>query len=357
MTSTEPPRKPQAFTIEEATLSEVKIPPDAIDDASVEPGEDRGSKETNGRMSSSERVRRGIRWGAVLVSAAGALASLAFGLWFARFVSIAVERQDWIGWTAAALLALIAIAGAAILLREIIGFARLARLSHLKQEAERSLRERDGVAERRIVDRIAAMLAHRPELKWHLARLHEHARDVRDPGDLFRLTDRDLLAPLDNEARRIVTRTAKRVSIATAISPMAFFSVAWVLVENVRLLRALASLYGGRPGLVGTARLGRMVFIHLVATGGVALTDDLLGQFLGQDMLRRLSRRLGEGIFNAALTARIGTAAIEVIRPLPFIEARPVRVRDFLAELTRASDAQSTTSAGGRARGNAERRP
>jgi putative membrane protein len=354
MSSTDTPRKPQAFTVDEATISEAKVPPEAMDSVGGEPDEDLAAQEATARPSPSERLQRGIRWGAVLVSAASALASLAFALWFARFVSIAVERQDWIGWTAAALLALVAIAGAAILLREIVGFARLARLSHLKQEAERSLRERDGAAERRIVDRIAAMLAHRPELKWHLARLHEHARDVRDPGDLFRLTDRDLLAPLDNEARRIVTRTAKRVSIATAISPVAFFSVAWVLVENVRLLRALASLYGGRPGLVGTARLGRMVFIHLVATGGVALTDDLLGQFLGQDMLRRLSRRLGEGIFNAALTARIGTAAIEVIRPLPFIEARPVRVRDFLVELTRGPEAQTT---GGRARGNAERRP
>ena len=52
------------------------------------------------------------------------------------------------------------------------------------------------------------------------------------------------------------------------------------------------------------------------------MTDDLLGQFLGQDILRRLSRRLGEGAFNGALTARIGIAAIEVIRPLPFLAAK-----------------------------------
>ena len=56
---------------------------------------------------------------------------------------------------------------------------------------------------------------------------------------------------------------------------------------------------------------------------------------LGQDLVRRLSRRLGEGIFHAALTARIGAAAVEVTRPLPFIEAPPIRVRDFLGELMR----------------------
>ena len=66
-----------------------------------------------------------------------------------------------------------------------------------------------------------------------------------------------------------------------------------------------------------------MVLAHIIATGGIALTDDLLGQFLGQDLLRRLSRRLGEGAFNGALTARMGVAAIEVIRPLPFLAAKP----------------------------------
>ena len=101
------------------------------------------------------------------------------------------------------------------------------------------------------------------------------------------------------------------------------------------MMRGLAALYGGRPGLIGALRLARLVVGHLVATGGIALTDDLIGQFIGQDVLRRLSRRLGEGAFNGALTARLGAAAIDVIRPLPFIEATPVRARDFVAEMFR----------------------
>lgn len=329
------PRKPAAFTLDEAHVSAAP-PPIAADD-----GEPSTSQPTSWSVPSVETLRRGFRWGALLVSAASALASLALGLWFARFVSVAVERQDWIGWTAFSLACLIILAGLAILIREVAGFFRLARLGRLKQQAERALREGDRALERTTVRRIAEMLAHRSELRWHLARLHQHERDVRDAGDLFRLADRELMGALDTQARRIVARTAKRVSVATAISPAAIFAVGWVLIENLRLLRVLAGLYGGRPGFFATARLARMVFTHVVATGGIALTDDLLGQFLGQDLLRRLSRRLGEGIFNGALTARIGAAAIEVIRPLPFLEARPVRARDFLAELTRRSPAGS----------------
>jgi putative membrane protein len=157
----------------------------------------------------------------------------------------------------------------------------------------------------------------------------------------MRLADRDLMQVIDGEARRLVAKAAKRVTVVTAISPAAFVSVGYVLVENLRLLRNLAGLYGGRPGFAGTARLARMVLAHIVATGSIALTDDLLGQFLGQDLLRRVSRRLGEGVFNGALTARIGAAAVEVTRPLPFIEAPPVRVRDFLGELMRRAPSAS----------------
>jgi putative membrane protein len=144
-----------------------------------------------------------------------------------------------------------------------------------------------------------------------------------------------MVAPLDAEARRLVTRSAKRVATVTAMSPMVLIAVGYVAVENLRLLRLLATLYGGRPGVIAVLRLARMVFTHVVATGGIALTDDLLGQFLGQDLLRRLSRRLGEGAFNGALTARLGVAALEVIRPLPFLASKPPRVRDVLAEALR----------------------
>ena len=58
----------------------------------------------------------------------------------------------------------------------------------------------------------------------------------------------------------------------------------------------------------------------------------------------RLSRRLGEGAFNGALTARIGAAAVEVCRPLPFIAAPPIRARDMLAEAFRRTGTSATAT-------------
>jgi putative membrane protein len=280
-------------------------------------------------------LSRGFRWGAMLLSAMAGLVVLATITWFTRYIEVALARQDWIGWTAFALLCLVGLSAIVLILREIVGMFRLKRLGTLRQEVTHALHDNDLPAERRAIRDLKGILSRRPDLQWHLARFSEHERAVLNAGDLLKLADRDLMMPLDQEARRTILAAAKRIGMVTAISPMAWIAMLYVLIENLRMLRAIAGLYGGRPGPIGALRLGKLVVGHIIATGGVAMTDDLLGQFLGQDLLRRLSRRLGEGAFNGALTARVGAAAIDVCRPLPFISAPPVRARDMLAEAFR----------------------
>lgn len=330
MTATPPPRRPRVFSPDDVDLSSLSdIAP--FDTPPQLPADD-ATATVQGLQSA---VRRGIRWGAVFLSAVASLTLLAASVAFTGFVSEAMSRNDWVGWLATALAAVATVSLAAIILREIVGLFRLARLSGLRRTVATVLRDRDVAGERGAVRDLKALYSGRPAQKWGLARLGEHERDVRDPGDLLALAERELIVPLDDEARRAVLRAAKRVSIVTAMSPMIWIAMIYVLVENLRLLRGLAGLYGGRPGIVGGLRIARMVMTHIIATGGLALTDDLAGQFLGQDLLRRLSRRLGEGVFNGALTARIGVAAIEVTRPLPILEATPVRARDLIPELFR----------------------
>jgi putative membrane protein len=328
-----PPRQPRAFAPDDPDLV-VDASPD-IDGAPADGAAAGAAAGDAGvaRPTLAELGRRGLRWGAVLVSALAGAAVLSLVAWLARFVSAALAREDWIGSATLALLLIAAFAALMMVLRELIGFARVARLGRLKTEIVSAIAEGDRKAERKAAQRVAALYAGRGAEAWGLRRFREHARDVHDPGELLALLEREVMQPLDGEARRLVTRAAKRVATVTALSPMALIAVGYVLIENLRLLRALATLYGARPGLAGVVRLARLVFGHVVATGGVAMTDDLLGQFLGQDLVRRLSRRLGEGAFNGALTARIGVTALEVIRPVPFRTAKPPRIRDVLAEV------------------------
>ncbi len=329
-------RRPRAFAMDDPAIDVVEERQHVADtapDGELPPRPMPPREDGWGERLATLSLDRSFRWGSLLFSAALGLASLAFALWFVRFTAIAFTRNDWVGWLAFGLLLLVALCVAVLTGREIRGILRFRRLGRIKADAERALRDGDKRAEALAVKRITAAYRGRPALKWSLARLDEHAKAVHDPGDLFRITDRDVLLPLDGEARRLVAASARRVAVVSAISPTGFLTVGWVLVENLRLLRALAGLYGGRPGFVGTMRLARMVFVNIVATGGIAMTDDLFGQFLGQDLIRRLSARLGESVFNAALTARVGAAAIGVIRPLPYIEAPPIRARDFMGEI------------------------
>ena len=99
----------------------------------------------------------------------------------------------------------------------------------------------------------------------------------------------------------------------------------FVLITALGLVRKLALLYGGRPGTLGLITLMRHAVSHLALTGGMAASDSLIQQMIGHGLAAKLSARLGEGVLNGLLTARLGLAAIEVIRPLPFTALRRPR--------------------------------
>lgn len=288
-------------------------------------------------------MRRRLRWGALLLSSLTALAGLALSLWLADTVAAMLARRDAIGWLVVALLALAAFAALMLILREAWALARLARLGRTRADAETALTQGDKARARGALDRLKRLQSGRPELAWGRARLAEHEGDIMDARELLTLAERELVAPLDARAHAIVAGSARRVSVLTAVSPLALIDMVFVAVENLRMLRRLATLYGARPGMLGLVKLARMVVTHIVLTGGVALGDDVIHQMIGHGLTARLSARLGEGLFNGALTTRIGIAAIDVCRPLPYLEARRPRFRDLVAKVAdlKASEGQA----------------
>jgi putative membrane protein len=228
-----------------------------------------------------------------------------------------------------------------VIVREIIGLVRLAAVESLRNRAAEIITSDDREAGKALT---AALLSHTrriPRLARARARLDDHRNDIIDGRDLVHLAERELMAPLDIEARRLVAASAKRVSVVTAISPRAAVDMVFVLINALNLVRKLAALYGGRPGALGMFKLFRQVMSHLAVTGGVSVTDSLIQQVVGHGIAARLSARLGEGMVNGLLTARLGLLAMDVVRPLPFSALPRPSLNDLAGSLLRTSDSSA----------------
>ncbi|WP_424942311.1 YcjF family protein [Aliiroseovarius crassostreae] len=234
------------------------------------------------------------------------------------FVTGLIDRNPALGVVALALLVAFLAVALALAVKEMLALVRLKRVDRLQHAVSEAIAHQDLGEARRAVDQLTRFYRGRAELKWGLDRLAERRDDMFDADSLVALAENELMSPLDQAALREVEAAARQVATVTAIVPVALADVIAALTSNIRMIRRVAEIYGGRAGTMGSWRLLRAVMTHLVATGAVAVGDDLLGSLAGGSILSKLSRRFGEGVVNGALTARVGVAAIETCRPLPF---------------------------------------
>lgn len=338
-----PRRVPAAFTYEDntETRTETKRPtrkpanfPDRIvltadeDDPFLNP-----EKDVPPLPVAAPRKRR-TSFGKIALGAFGVLFSLAFGLWTDSLVHNLFTRADWLGYAALAALAIGILAVIAIVIRETAGMMRLAAVQAIKAEAEEAIIETKPAKARALVKSLETLLTDKAETARGRATLKAAEGDIIDAPHLIALAERELLAPLDRQARGLIVNASKRVSIVTAVSPRAIVDLLYVLYEAARLIRAMAELYGGRPGTLGMVRLMRDVLAHLAVTGSIAVGDSLVQQVLGHGLASRLSARLGEGVINGLMTARIGIAAMDLCRPLAFRALKRPGIGDFIGDLT-----------------------
>ncbi|MFL5067899.1 MAG: YcjF family protein [Xanthobacteraceae bacterium] len=279
------------------------------------------------------RRRRGLPWGSLFWSALAGLVALGFGLAVVKLVEDLFARSEPLGYFALALATLAAIALAAVAAREAAGLIRLNAVERLRERADTAIATDDREVARGVVQDLLAVERQEPRLARARSEMQTHLGEIIDGADLVRLAERELMAPLDQDARRLVAAAAKRVSVVTAVSPRAAVDMAFVFITVIVLVRRLADLYGARPGALGLVRLLRLTITHLAVTGGMAASDSLIQQVLGHGVAAKVSARLGEGVLNGLLTARLGLAAIEVARPLPFAALPKPAIGDLAGDL------------------------
>lgn len=328
----EPPRRaPRAFTLDgaEAVASGARQRPaveieEATESAPFEtPAEPDEQAASSGLFSLSS-----LFWTALSLLFTLYLADAAWSL-----ILSLEAKSPWVGQIALGLIGVVALGLAAFLLRELFAVLRMRKVTGLREQAAALVLVPDAKAVRRLVLALRDFYARDAMSAKGRAEIDRALDELHDPATLLAITERAVLKPKDDAARRAIAATAQRVSVVTALSPRALVDVVFVLVQSVALIRALSSIYGGRASGFGLLRLSARVLSHLAVTGGVAMADSLVSQILGAGLAARLSARLGEGVLNGVLTARVGIAALDLCRPLPFIECSPI----ILSEVVKSS--------------------
>jgi len=263
------------------------------------------------------------------------LAGLALSLSLYAFIEDLFARIPVLGSVAAALAVLAVVGLLGMVLREWFAIRRLKEVESLRRRADKAVESDNRKAAMAVLSDLGDLYADRPTTARGRNAMKAHMREIIDGRDLIGLGEREILNPLDREAVRAIVSSSRRVAAVTALSPRALVDVAFVVFAALSLVRRIATIYGGRPGTLGFFRVLRHAIAHLAVTGGMAAGDTMVGEVIGKGIAAKLSAKLGEGIVNGLMTARLGLATLDVLRPLPFTATRRPRVNDILAEIAR----------------------
>ena len=334
------PPRPRAFRLDDvrvkvddapaqeahaATIASQYEPiPASAQPAPIDEGElDVEAAQKRGLLARTRPSLAGLLWSGV-----AGLVSLGLGLWMTSLIEGLFAKAESLGFVGVAFGALFLIGLIGLIGREIYAVARQRGVAelHVALAAAHAADDRD--AARKLVSKLIAIYRDRPETARARAEVMDAARAIVDGRDLIDVAERALLRPLDEKTQAEIAVAAKRVSLVTAVSPRAVLDVVFVVAQIVRLVRRIAEIYGGRPGLFGLVRLARSIGAHLAVTGGMAIGDSVLQQLVGHGVASRISARMGEGLLNGLLTARVGLSALAICRPAPFGVVKPPRLSD-----------------------------
>lgn len=267
-------------------------------------------------------------WAGLFGAALGGLVSLWLGLQLEMLLEALFARSTTFGVIGLGLVGVVVTAVVVLATREIVSVLRQRQVAGLHIGLAQAREADDFKEARRLVGELAALYNGRPETARARNQINALMREIVDGRDLIDFTERALVVPLDAQVRKEIVSAAKRVSMVTALAPRAIIDIVFVAAQAIMLIRRIATIYGGRPGFLGFLRLLKSVGAHLAITGGLAAGDSVLQAVVGHGIAAKLSARLGEGVLNGLLTARVGISAMAVCRPMPFASGRAPGISD-----------------------------
>ena len=272
-------------------------------------------------------------WRRLLVLGGAGFLTALLGLEAYDFIAALFERSDALGSLFSALLALAAAGGLGLAASEVMSLRRLTALGDMRVTGAHLLTSQVHGRAEPLLERVEHVYADRTELQGSIERYHGQASDALNDGERVALFATTVLTPLDRRAYQLVKTGARDIGALTALSPLGVLDGLIVLGRTLAMLRAIARVYGVRPGAAATTALLRRTLRNIIAAGVGELVSDAAVEALGASLISFLSTRAGQGVMNGVLAARLGLSAMQLCRPLPFAKDELPSVKQLRKEL------------------------
>ncbi|CDG21259.1 conserved membrane protein of unknown function [Xenorhabdus poinarii G6] len=267
-----------------------------------------------------------------MVSSAVLLLGISVVAQCVQWIYQAWQQHDWIALGIATAGSLMIVAG----IGSVVGEWR--HLYHLRQRTEerdtaKKLLQSHGIGKgRQFCEKLAEQAGigqQHPALQRWQAAVHETHND----REIIMLYSQLVQPILDAQAKKEISRSAAESALMIAVSPLAIVDMAFIAWRNIRLINRIAALYGIQLGYFSRIRLFRLVLLNMAFAGASELVREVGMDWLSQDIAARLSARAAQGIGAGLLTARLGIKAMELCRPLPWLEGDKPKLGDFRHQL------------------------
>ncbi len=157
--------------------------------------------------------------------------------------------------------------------------------------------------------------------------------ETHNDQEVLGLYDNLVMNQQDLQARRLVAKYSKEAAIMVSVSSLAVADVMLVAWRNLRLIDALAEVYGVELGYWSRIKLLKLVLFNMAITGAAEVMSDAGIDFLSMDLAGRLSTKIAQGIGVGLLTGRLGLKAMTLMRPLPWQPNKQPKLSEIRRDL------------------------
>ncbi|MDG6784421.1 TIGR01620 family protein [Glaesserella parasuis] len=199
---------------------------------------------------------------------------------------------------------------------------RWLRKHHYHQQVSQQLlletADTSGEKAREFCKLVVKNLAQTPMVQQAEQRWQSQLDEAYNSKEVLYLFSENVLSPIDNQVKKMISKNAAENAIIVAVSPLALVDILMVAWRNIALVNKITKAYGMELGYISRLKLFRMVMTNMVFAGATEIACDVGLDFFSQNLTARLSVRAAQGIGMGLLTARLGIKAMEFCRPVVF---------------------------------------